>query len=88
MTDNLWGGLFNRESSNSALLIGSYSEWWYYAIATISTQYKPCFPGPDVFRKIVYLWVKMPTDLRRLSCNRKKHIIQNNILMVNIIIVS
>ena len=88
MNNNLWGGLFRHGSPNVALLVGSYTSWWYFAIGAISDTYKPCFPGPDTSRKIVYLWVKMPTDLRRLTCIRRRSTIQNSMLMINILVFS
>ena len=70
MNEMCWGGLFRSDSSRS-LLDGSRNGWWHYAIGTSSNEFNPYFPGPDNLRKIVKLWVRMPTSLNKNSCIRK-----------------
>ena len=70
MSESCWGGLF-RSSNNKCLLSGSRNEWWNFAIGTSSHEFIYYFPGPDNLRKIVKLWVRMPTTLNKNTCNRK-----------------
>ena len=64
MNSSEWGGLFNIKSLKT-LLSGSYDWRWHYAIGVVSNEYVGCIPGPGTNDKIVYLWLMMPTELKR-----------------------
>lgn len=75
MNDKKWGGMFYF-SGKKCLLAGSSNFYWHYAIGTCTDEFAPYFPGPEVYSKIVKLWIRMPLSLGRYTCRNVKNKIE------------